>query len=676
MKLNKLILNDFGVYQGNVVFDLGSGEKPIVIFGGKNGSGKTTLLEAIKLCFYGKRALGYRTDKKEYEDHIKNRIHRTRGAVVPLNHTSISVSFDYSIYGNDQHFEIIRSWKIKPEKFQEQLKIKLNGNLLTNPSEERWQDYIDDLIPPSITELFFFDGEKIQDLIIDNFNEQAFGVEVKRLLGLNIVEKLQADLDTYLYRQRKENAITEFQLKLDQEEKIFWSIDKKYQNKILEVSHLQSKIENIEGQIEKLERQVNLESSGYAFQRDNLKTLLARTDLELEVVEKQLHELSASLLPFALIPELCDDLKKQLILEGDIQKWQSSNSLIAPKISDIRQTLYSSQFWESANGSLSSSIRDKISDQISSMLDELLLSESNIPEIKILHKVSDYDRYKIISWIDESKGSIPSKVIETRQNLINLERTRQDILVKLNNVPDEDVLRPLFENLNELNKELGGIQSILNRANLEKNTLYNEREESERQIKKAFDNLKFGRRIENRIEMILKTKSALIEFLVEVTKRKMVRLELLIATKFSELSRKSDLIKKITIDPQSFNIQLFDFDDLPVPKDLLSAGEKQMFAIALLWALRELSGKLFPVLIDTPLGRLDSDHRHHLVDKYFSKVSHQVILFSTDTEIDELYFKALEPDISHTYYLDYDSKRGKTIAIPGYFWKEGQYAAK
>ncbi len=674
MKLKKLVLNDFGVYQGKVVFDLLSSNKPIIIFGGKNGSGKTTILDSIKLCLYGSRGINKKIGHKEYETHIRNRIHRHRKAVIPLNHTSISLSFDYSIFGSEHNYEVIRSWKVKPESFNEQLLILLDGKLLNNVSEEHWQEYIDDLVPPSIAELFFFDGEKIQELIIDNFNEHALAVDVKRMLGLNVIEKLQADLDTYLYRQQKENAVIELQSKLNDIENAFQIIDQKYQEKLYEVSHLQTKVEYLQGQIEKLERQISIESSGYAFQRENLKTQLSRTDFELEVVEKQLHELSAGLLPFAMVPELCQELEAQLISEGKLQQWQASNSLLKPKISNIRQTISSNEFWKRLNGNLPMPIRQEMIDEISYMLEELLGPDESRNGLKILHQVSDVERYQLITWINDSINSTPQKIKDIGDRLANLERTRQEITIKLRNIPEDDVLRPLMENLNQMNQELGQLNGLINRVTLEKETQYNEREEAGRQIKKAFDSLKSGKRVEDRLLMVKKTQEALSDYLSEITQRKMADLENKVVGKFTEISRKPDLVKRVSINPQSFHIELFDYLDNSIPKDLLSAGEKQMFAIALLWALRELSGKLFPVIIDTPLGRLDSDHRDHLINKYFPKVSHQVILFSTDTEIDQEYFTALEPVISHAYHLGYDPVEGKTNVSSGYFWDGGHNA--
>lgn len=668
MQLQKLTLIDFGVYKGQVTFDLSPKETPIIIFGGKNGSGKTTLLEAIKLCLYGPRALGRKIGRKDYDEYIRNRVHRIRSAIVPLDFTSVSLDFDYSLFGIEHRYEITRSWKIHPDSTQERLQINVDKKILTGVPEDRWQEYIDDLVPPSIADLFFFDGEKIQSLIVDNFNEQALAVEVKRLLGLNIVEKLQADLETYLNRQRKENAVPELQAKLTEAETIYQAADQKFQIKHIETAKVQSEISNTNGQIEKLEGKISRESSGYAFQRETLKLRLAKIDTELEGFEKQLQELSAGLLPFTLVPELCQELKKQLINEAKVHQWQASNELLAPKVKQIQSTLQAVGFWNQLGINDSFPNLPVVIQQISYLMNSLLESEENYKDIKIIHQVAAQERYKIISWIDESSNEIPEKVKELGAQLSYLLDSHKDLQIKLHSVPDDDVLRPLMEELNRLNQQVGELKGKLNQLDQEKSALENERNESTRQLKKAFENIKIGNKIESRLLLVEKTQNALNAFLLEATKRKIHELENLVVSRFNQLIRKPDLVQQLVIDPQSFHIQLYDLTGAEIPKDQLSAGEKQMFAIALLWALRDLSGKPFPVIIDTPLGRLDSDHREHLVNQYFPNVSHQVILFSTDTEIDKTYFEALDPHVSHSYHLEYDSSTGTSSASLGYFW--------
>ena len=77
-----------------------------------------------------------------------------------------------------------------------------------------------------------------------------------------------------------------------------------------------------------------------------------------------------------------------------------------------------------------------------------------------------------------------------------------------------------------------------------------------------------------------------------------------------------------------------------------------------------------PVAIDTPLGRLDSEHRNHLVERYFPQASHQVMLLSTDTEIRQEEVGRLRQAnaISHEYLLEYDPKQRRTTVVKGYFW--------
>jgi len=73
-------------------------------------------------------------------------------------------------------------------------------------------------------------------------------------------------------------------------------------------------------------------------------------------------------------------------------------------------------------------------------------------------------------------------------------------------------------------------------------------------------------------------------------------------------------------------------------------------------------------VIDTPLSRLDSDHRRAIVQKYYPTAGTQVVILSTDTEVDKQYYQLLLPCVEKAFLLDYDATQGRTRIIPGYFW--------
>ncbi len=112
------------------------------------------------------------------------------------------------------------------------------------------------------------------------------------------------------------------------------------------------------------------------------------------------------------------------------------------------------------------------------------------------------------------------------------------------------------------------------------------------------------------------------------------------------------------------------FDDCvqAISKQRLSEGEKQIFAISVLWGLSRAAGRPLPAIIDTPMARLDMKHRDQLVARYFPNASHQVVILSTDTEIERQYFHDLRPYVARAYHLNYDEEQKITAATEGYFW--------
>jgi DNA sulfur modification protein DndD len=126
----------------------------------------------------------------------------------------------------------------------------------------------------------------------------------------------------------------------------------------------------------------------------------------------------------------------------------------------------------------------------------------------------------------------------------------------------------------------------------------------------------------------------------------------------------------MSINPKDFSVTLYDRQNQPLPKAQLSAGEKQIYAISMLWALGKISGRPLPIIVDTPLARLDREHRKLLVRHYFPVASHQIILLSTDTEVDQSSFVELRRCISREYSLEFDPVEYSTTIAPGYFWRD------
>ena len=159
------------------------------------------------------------------------------------------------------------------------------------------------------------------------------------------------------------------------------------------------------------------------------------------------------------------------------------------------------------------------------------------------------------------------------------------------------------------------------------------------------------------------------EFSLSLKEAKLAELAQALQASFGRLARKTDLISTVDFDPETFSVTIRDESGAAINKKKLSAGEQQVFAIAILDALLTCSGRSLPLVIDTPLGRLDSKHRERLVREYFPRAAHQVVVLSTDTEVDQRFYEDLAPHLSHSYHLQFDEEMGSTKVEDGYFWR-------
>jgi DNA sulfur modification protein DndD len=239
-------------------------------------------------------------------------------------------------------------------------------------------------------------------------------------------------------------------------------------------------------------------------------------------------------------------------------------------------------------------------------------------------------------------------------------------------VPAPDALANLAKELRAARGEVAAAQADFQRMDGQLTATRAERARADDRYERAIDaagKATLAAEDERRlIEHAQRARETLQTFRVATTRRHVDRISGFVMEALQHLLRKELLITDLRIDPETYGVELRGDGDEALLASQLSAGERQLLAIALLWGLARAGGQPLPVIIDTPLGRLDGSHRDRLIERYFPQASHQVILLSTDQEIDEEAWGKLQRYVGHAYLLEFDEATSGTTVRAGYFW--------
>ncbi len=670
MILHKLTLKNIGLFSGTQTIHLTPKDsKSIILIGGMNGAGKTTLLDAICLCLYGKRALGNRVSLSEYHYYLSEIIHRSPTGNLPINNASVSLEFEYARDGEKKRYTVERSWKRQRggKTVKEALAIYENDRVNTEFEAEHWQDYINELIPIGVSQFFFFDGENVRKLVDDSGHDVFLRESIKALFGLNLVERLQSDLHIYANRLIKRDSPESVQQEITEVELEIENLQSRLADVEVKSKKIATQIDDLESEIEQQENRLATEGGNYARQRGNLNYQQEQLQTEIEDLENKIRVQCEALFPFALIPENLVRLKAQLLKELQLDEWKAKNRALKAHKDLLLEHLPSEAFWADISLDLESSQISEIQNKVASFLTEQLECPKELHGFKKIRERSPAEYDCILKWIDTCLNEVPQDFRESNDTLKTARSELKKVETTLQKVPPEDVLKPIIENLSELNKTLGQLQKQKENIDETIHSLTYRIENTERKREILYRTQQQRQAHIQRPERVKDVQTVLAEYTVQLTQAKMVTLSNAIVEGFNRLSHKPDRIKRFELDPQTFAVTLYDTYNRSVSKDELSAGEQQIYTTALLWGLARTSGKLLPMILDTPLGRLDTIHRQLLVEHYFPYVSHQIVLLSTDTEIVGHLLSLLKPHISHTFRLVYQQTEGYTTIEEGYF---------
>lgn len=655
MTLDELVLHDFGAYGGRQAVDLTPRDpsRPIILFGGLNGGGKTTLLDAIQLCLYGTFARTSNRGGLSYPNYLERSIHRGPG----ITDAAVELAFSQNVAGSLHTFRLHRSWRRTPSGTRESLELLRNGEP-DDLATEHWSEQVEQFMPARIAQLFLFDGEKIEGYADVEGTSTLIATAIQNLLGLDIVEQLATDLKTMERRKRaveapapEDEEAESLRVQIERLERERQELNRAGAAQVNELDKRRQKLASVEDEFRR--------RGGVLFERRSaIADTQAAAQREIAHLRAELRDAAAGAAPLAMVEPLLEAVRRR-----DEVAREAHHRSIAGSVIEKEHELF-----------------------------ETLLVGLDAPEVdRIAARLrerraalaSDTDPTTAAAMLsDQARGQLQhlltSGLEEERSRTAGVQTRLRRAIQRLGVAEDELAGVPSDEAIADLLQRRTEAQAALAEAEAQERRMADEvaaatarvealRSRQEGLLDKA-TRREFERQDTRRIlDHSRRARETLSKFRNAVVAKHVADIERLILASFRQLVGKGDLVSGVCIDPLTFALELKGKDGRVLTPERLSAGERQILAVAILWGLAKASGRPLPTVIDTPLGRLDSVHRRHLVERYFPVASHQVLLLSTDQEIVDANLQGLEGHVSRSYRLVHRQDAGRTVIEPGYF---------
>ena len=710
MKINKISLYNFNSFEGQNEFDfsVGDDEKNIILVGGKNGAGKTSLFSAIKIALYGPLAFGYVGINPHYIAKIKECIN-SKAFQTRIVEARVQISISIMVEREIKQYVITREWDYSSQKLVENYYVMNGDRKLSEQEQSYFQNYLQSLVPPDLFEFFLFDGEEVGTL----FSTKSYDAYVRNavyvLCGLDIYEIIRKYTRGYAGKASNEDESMVFR-EYEMIKKSIEEAESAKQKAEMEVEGIQEALDQIETELIEVET---------AFRNAGGLTKATRAKLseEFERAERIKAENSAKiklfvegLMPFYIVRDFNKKITEQLEIE---EKGEIYNYVLKQlSIDDIQRTLA---------GMVP---KDSVSALMKVLL-EKLKPEGFSEEATPLHDLSKEETNRVNAMISTVSGFCSNEMVDT----VRQKQKAADLTMEINRtlksaISDEDATQyvakenALLYKKDELKQELYEKRTALEQLVVQLSELENKREHSWQRVKDTTQN-KHVYELSTGLSKIMDT------LLGKKTLEVRRKLEQLIVANLQKIYRKNNLITHIEIDESfQFNLyqnatynagelvyllknlgknefavligeqgmeKLFELynvdsinmlqkclpynytDKIELYKNIdlnrLSKGERQIFILALYWAIIELSGQDIPFVIDTPYARIDANHRREISEKFFPNISKQVIILSTDEEINEEYYEIIKPYIAREYLLINEEDQNKTTVKNHYFFE-------
>lgn len=645
MIIKRLTMHNFGVYASTNTFDF-TGEKPIVLIGGLNGRGKTTFLEAVLLSLYGANSFAYKESTfKTYGQYLRSFVNVSDGT----KKTFIELEFVLNNADRD-HYIVRREWSaVNKVRTTEEIFVRKNGSynrFLT----DNWSMFVENILPSALSNFFFFDGEKIAELAVDSTNSQL-KESIRAMLGISVLDTLHGDMQRNIRKLQKTSSASTETKEIDRLRTIKEEAESNLQKIEAEISSKEANLTTLKEQCEQEKLDYSAHGGDVIGQRDALLSQRAEVGAQSQQSRENLSLLASGSLPLNLVKDLLGNIAGQALKEKEASTKRQAVSYV--------NRLFTQFMAENKNAS-----------QVQSFM-EYIDADSEKNSVETIYNLSDASLLQIQRLTGGGLEQTAENASAELERQAKLSKKSDEIENFLSIDINEEQLKKLYTYIRLMEQKITDTEADLavleQRRSNANGDLMKATSEFNKKVSVLLENLEADDDKKRDIKYSEMAVRVLDEFSVRLQKKKTGLLGETITSCYKKLANKKNLIDQITMDPVTLDLTYLNKDGLEVEKTALSAGEKQLMVISILWALAICSKKKLPVIIDTPLSRLDSNHRKSLIQTYFPQASEQTIILSTDSEIDQNYYQLMKENVGDEFTLSYDDKSKSTTILKGYF---------
>jgi DNA sulfur modification protein DndD len=621
--------------------------KPIILIKALNGSGKTTLLTCLQVVLYGTKALGMGR-ATEYEQLIRGlqRVDASGAARIEL---------DLQIEANGERdvIKVAREWKVTSTKLIERLSVTRDGTEDFTLSED-WEEYIDSILPSELVQLFLFDGEKIESLANPKTLPDMLRRATEAFLGIGGIDSLSKDLlaverRAVLRVKEDSGGYTKAQSELLALEQQLTETKTAITLMSQKVAGSLSSVDKAKAALTSFAEKAKRSGLGAYEQAAQLKANEELAAKQVEAAAISVREaLADPLAPLAGLSSLWVAYADRWTLEHEAKVAKNLLSEIGKRDTRILESLSVTTPKEMLT-SITKAFRTDNAEYEKVANRDLILAPAPSPET-------------LKPQVQKASQLYKSALLR----LTDARAEHSDCQRKLAAVPQGDRLAELLSQMQTYAGALAAAESTYEsfKQNLDdllgkQAHLEVKRKASSQRLSKDFRGLAHH---EKAIAAGERARTILAIYKERLLASKATWLSEMITSEFKGLMRKQRLISKVVVDPETYAVSIVGAGGHELPMERLSAGERQLLAVSVLSALiRERKGR-FPVVVDTPLARLDRNHREALIRRFFAKVSHQVLVLSTDEEVEGSVFEEMAKHTSAAYHIEFsDEHHSSTV---------------